>query len=181
MGVSMSSFTLQQQVQVHQGDLWMARVGLIPMRGDDADKWTAFLLSLNGREGTFFLGDPGRRRPRGTVQGSPVVDGALQTGKTLTIRGLTASATGIFKRGDYFQIGSGVLQRLHKVLRDVDADVNGKATLDIWPRLRESPADGEVLEVMDTAGVFRLSENTVDWEIAQNLSYGFEFEAVEAK
>jgi hypothetical protein len=61
VGVSESPYTAQQQVYVHQGEYFEADVLLPPMKGAAAAEWSSFLLSLNGREGTFLMGDPAYR------------------------------------------------------------------------------------------------------------------------
>ncbi len=69
VAISASPFTFQQQIQVHQGQIWAAEITLPPLRDDIAQEWIAALLSLNGIQGTFYLGDPAQRQPRGTPTG----------------------------------------------------------------------------------------------------------------
>ena len=111
-------FTFQQQVQEFAGQIWGADVTLPIMERADAENWNSFLLKLNGPAGTFLLGDPAAKSPRGVATGSPKVNGASQTGKSLNTKGWTVSVTGILKAGDYVQIG----QRLYKNLNDVNSD-----------------------------------------------------------
>lgn len=176
----MSPFTLAQQAQAHQGQLWAAQVELAPMQRADADEWIAALLSLNGRYGTFLLGDPSATTPRGSVAGTPLVKGAAQSGQELLTDGWTQSAQNVLRKGDWIQLGSGTTQRIYRCLKNVNADGSGNATLDIWPRLRESPADNAPLVTTNTAGAFRLAENVMEWGVDVSLLYGFEFTAAEA-
>jgi len=97
-----SPFTGQSQIYEQQGSLWTAKIDLPPMSRATASPWLAFLAALNGRSGTFLLGDPLGTSPLSTAGGAPVVSGAGQTGKQLLISGLT----GTLKAGDYFQIGN---------------------------------------------------------------------------
>lgn len=180
VGVSMSAFTLQQQSQAHQGQVWAIHVQLTPMIRADAEPWIAALLSLNGMYGTFLLGDPSATATRGTAQGTPKVKGGSQTGQTLATDGWTATQTGVLLKGDWIQLGTGTAQRIYRVLTDTNADGAGEATLDIWPRLRESPADNENIIVSSTAGVFRLASNEMGWDVDNALIYGIEFDALEA-
>lgn len=178
VAVSVSPFTGQQQVQRHAGQWWSADVELPPMLRADAEPWIAFFLSLNGREGTFLLGDPGGASPRGTWAGTPVVVGAAQTGATLAIDGLDNGAT--VKAGDYFQIGSGSSARLYKNLTDQTAGAPGTLTLDIWPRLRTSPGDNDPLTVTAARGLFRLASNEMPFDLGEALFYGLSFSCMEA-
>ena len=180
VGMFASPFTSQPQVQEYQGDRWAASVTLHEMDRAPAEEWAAFFLSLNGKLGTFLMGDPAGKIPRGSVLGTPLVDGGGQTGKELLTKGWIANSTGIFLAGDYIQSGTGVTTRLHKNLKDVDADGSGNATLDLYPRLRESPADNDSIIVSDCKGTFRLADNVTRIEIERSKIYGFAFNAVEA-
>lgn len=180
VGVSMSPFTLQQQVQAHQGQLWAANVRLKTMARADAEAWIAALLSLNGRYGTFLLGDPSATSPRGIATGTPKIDGASQTGQELSTKGWTGTQTGILVAGDWIQLGSSTTQRIYRVMKTVNSDSGGKATLDIWPRLRESPANDAAITLTSTKGVFRLAENVMAWSVDAIALYGIEFGAAEA-
>jgi len=104
----------------------------------------------------FSIGDPKRATPKGNPVGTPVVNGAGQSGYTLATRGWTASATGVLLDGDCIQIG----YRLHRVTADANADSSGHATLAIWPPLRETPADGATIQTSNCKGIFRLVAST---------------------
>ena len=180
VSLSQSIFTLKQQAQEHQGDLWEVSVSLPSMQRAAAEEWLAFFLSLNGVFGTFLIGDPLGKTPRGSVPGSPLVNGASQTGKSLITDGWTPSQNGVLLAGDYFQLGTGTTTRLYKVLTDVGSDGGGNATFDIWPRLRESPDDLDPLVTTNSKGTFRLTDNVRPW--SENLPnyYAFSFVAMEA-
>lgn len=178
---SESAFTLETQIQAHQGQRWEAGITLrAGMKRAAAEAWIAFLLSLNGREGTFLLFDPAGPTPRGSTPGAPAVNGAGQTGRELITDGWTASQTGVLLVGDYIQLGSGETTRLYKVLKDVDSDGAGDATIDIWPRLRESPSDSESLVFTRAKGTFRLAGNVSTWDVSVAQFYGLGFAAEEA-
>lgn len=175
----MSPFSFSQQVYVHQGDRWEADVVLEPMKRADAEPWVAWALSLNGREGTFLLGpDPINTTPRGTWAGTPLVNGASQTGKTLVVDGFGASAT--VKAGDWFQLGSASGAQLYKVVQDGTASGGGALSIEIWPRLRTSPADNAPLTSTSPKGVFRLARNQSEWSLELAQIYGLQFSALEA-
>lgn len=173
-----SPFTLDTQVQEHQGQAWVVEATLPTMERSNAEAWVTFLMKLNGVKGTFLLGDPLGAEPRGSVAGTPVVNGGSQTGQSLVTDGWTPGATGVLLAGDYIQLG----QRLYKVLSDVNADGSGNATLDIWPRLRESPADNDTIITDSPVGLFRLA-TAADvnlWNSDKNQVYDISFVALEA-
>ena len=181
--VAASPFTYSQQVYRHQGQGWEADVSLPAMKREDAEVWLSFLLRLRGQYGTFLLGDPNGGTPRGSAStnaGTPVINGASQTGDELNIDGLPVSATGYLKAGDYIQLGSGSTATLHKVLEDVDSNASGQATLNLFPAVRTAPSDGATVVVSGAKGNFRLSSNETMWDVDTASVYGVTFGAVEA-
>ena len=174
VGVSTSPFTLQQSVYRHQGARWEAEVQLAEMERAAAEEWIAALTSLRGQFGTFLLGDPAGATPRGTWAGTPLVKGAGQTGETLLVDGFSTGAT--VKAGDYLQVGN----RLHKALVDA-TESSGEITLDIWPRLRESPSDNAAVTALAAKGLFRLAANASGFAVeGSGTRYSIAFAATEA-
>lgn len=177
VAVAASPFSGAQQVYQHQGQFWQADITLPPMRRADADAWIAAMLQLNGRYGTFRLGDAARINPRGDASGTPLVKGAGQTGQSLITDGWTAGVTGILKQGDYIEVAS----RLYMVMVDADSDGSGNATLDIWPRLRAATIDNEAITVRSCRGIFRLASNEMPWDaLPANMVDSISFTAIEA-
>jgi len=177
--MTMSPFTYKQQVVVHPGQRWEAEISLPPMKRTDAEAWVGWLLALRGRSGTFLLGDPLATSPIGNGGGTPVVTGASQTGASLNIDGCTANQGTWLAAGDYIQLGSGSSSQLYKVTQTASSDNLGDATLEIWPELRSSPADGATVTVDAPKGLFRLATNEVNWSINEASVFGVTFPAVE--
>jgi hypothetical protein len=176
-----SVFTGATQAQKHQGQWWEFEAGLPRMLRADAEIWISFFLSLNGKQGTFLFGDPNGATPRGIATGTPLVNGASQTGDLLITDGWTFSQTGILKQGDYISLGSGTTTRLHKIIEaDVNSDGAGNATLRLWPDIRESPANNAVITVSDCKGVFRLASNEMPFGISAPNLYAVTIAGVEA-
>ena len=178
VGLSASPFTGSQQTYVHPGEVWEMDITLPPLVQSDAEKWVGFLLSLNGREGTFLMGDAAARR-QGNWAGSPVVSGSVVAGvKSIPMRGFSSGAT--VKVGDWLQMWSGASTHLHKVSQDATADSGGLLTLEIWPRTRGTLADGSGFVTSNAKGIWRLASNVSQWSIAASQIYGIQFQAVEA-
>ncbi|PKR57507.1 hypothetical protein [Thalassospira lohafexi] len=155
VGVSVSPFTFQRQVQRGQGQAWAADITLPTIRDRAVvGEWQAFLLAMNGSQGFFAMGDPDNFGPLGVATGSPVIDGAGQTGPDIATTGWTVSTTGILKKGDRIGLGSGATARMHKVLEDVDSDSNGDATLSLWPRVVIAPSNGAPIELDNPQSMF---------------------------
>ncbi|MEO0035410.1 MAG: hypothetical protein RLZZ501_1433 [Pseudomonadota bacterium] len=180
VGVSESPFSLAQQVQVHPGQAWgPITVSVAPMRVAAAAEWIGWLLSLNGREGTFLLGDPTLEVPRGTIGAAGIVIAGAHAvrARTITLAGLSAGATVL--TGDYLQLGAGATARLHRVLRPATAAADGTVTVEIWPGLRADLAGGEEVTTRSCVGRFRLSSNTMEWDIQTAAIFGLDFKASE--
>lgn len=178
---SSSPYTFKTQVFVYPGQMWSAQVELPVMKRDDASLWIAFLLSLRGRQGTFYMGDPDAVLPLGsarTTPGSPAVNG-LQTGSEISVRGLPVSVVGYLLPSDYVQIGTGPTATLHRVLEQVDTTAGGTAVLSIWPAARRDLSDGLPVVVSSTKGLFRLSSNQQDFDLGSASRYGMSFECEE--
>jgi len=173
---SRSPFSYKRQVQEHQGGHWEMSFDLPPLTEAEWREWTGWLAALRGVRGTFLWGDPARTSPQGAGGGTPVVNGAAQTGLVLATDGWPVS-TLVLKRGDYFQLGNGSATRLHMVTADATTDSGGAVDLDIWPRLRESPADGALLTIDNPVGQWQLATNQNAWRHIEarqvNLSLDF--------
>lgn len=179
---TISPFTGEQQIQAHQGQLWEAEVEFPIMARANADVVTGFLVKLNGREGTFLMGDPAGSTPKGSAAstpGTPVVKGGGQTGVDLTVDGLPINTTAYLITGDYIQLGSSNSARLYKVLDNVDTGSTGDATVTIWPKLRSSPADNAAVVVNNAVGRFRLDDQP-QWDAIPDQFYRVRFVAIEA-
>lgn len=160
--------------------MWEAQLSLPPMKRAQAAAWVAALVSLGGVVGTFLLGDPDAQTARGIATGTPLVKGASQTGLTLDTDGWTINQTGIMLAGDYIQFGSGTTQRMHMITVDADSDGSGDSSLEIWPRIRESPNNGATITVQACKAAFRLASNDYSWDTDKLKLFGVSFSAMEA-
>lgn len=173
-GLGTSKFTGHQQVTVFPGQWWEIEVTLPPMARAAAEEWISFMAKLNGLEGTFTIGDPDGASPRGTGGGTPLVNGASQTGQDLITDGWNLSEA-VLKAGDYIQIGT----NLYKCLTDVTSDGSGNATLTLFPKVRTAHADDAAITVTNTTGLFRLSSPQTGWSADSLGHYSITFSARE--
>ena len=112
--------------------------------------------------------------------GTPLVNGASQTGGSLNIDGCTTSVTNLVKAGDYLQLESGSTATLHKVLQEVDSNSYGEVSIDGWPPIRSALADNAAVTTSDAFGLFRLATGIQDWSLNNIEIYGITFACVEA-
>ena len=183
IAASTSPFSLIRQVQEHQGQRWEIDFQLVVKDRANMAKWAAWLVSMEGINKTFLSGDPASQIPRGSAQdapGTPLVDGASQTGDSLSIKGAPNSAPAYLLEGDFIQLGTGSTSRMYMVLEDVSTDGSGDATITIWPNLRSSPADNAAVTVSNAKSVFSLGENVSTWDVQLGHLWVISFTAIEA-
>ena len=136
---------------------WEGQVSFPPMDSLSASAWQAFLLACRGASNGFMLGDPKGVLPRGSALGEPTLNGANQTGYSVSTRGWRGSAVNVLMAGDYIQIGV----HLYKVLENVSSDVNGNVSFTVWPNLRsDAAADGTPIITKGAQGLFRIKNPT---------------------
>lgn len=117
---------------------------------------------------------------KGTATGTPLINGASQTGSSLVTDGWTASQTPILKKGDVFTLAgvhsvnpvsylsTGNLQQF-TVTADANSDGSGNATLSISPAITTSGAYQTVdASPADNAAITVLSSHTANLAFHQN-------------
>jgi hypothetical protein len=177
VGLSVSPFTAQQQVQEWPGQMWKAQCVLPRMTRAQAANWIAALVSLRGMANTFMLGDPAGKVPRGANLGTPLINGNNNGGSSISIKGWTPNTNNVLVRGDWIQLPD---NHLHMLLSDENADSAGIASFDIWPDLRSPFQDGQPVITTNAQGVFRLSSNEQSWDIDEAITFGLQFNCMEA-
>lgn len=159
-------FTFQDIVQVYDGEMWQGAVTVTPQNEANGRGLSAWVTSLQGMRGKFYLEEPGIVAPLGTAKdtpGTPVIAGGGQSGSTVDIDGLPFSATGYLLPGDNIAITVSSIPYLHKVLEQVDSNGSGEATVSIWPSLRGSPSDNSSITLSTPQGVFALTQPHNPW------------------
>jgi hypothetical protein len=171
VGSTASIFTGQQQVYAWQGQWNEFTVELPSMSEANAAIWAAFFLSLNGPEGTFYMGPSVRKVTGGTKAGTVTVDtGAVANATTLPITG----GTGDFAVGDWLQVGLTTAAKLHRVMQ-----VN-VGSVDVFPRLRSAYVATTAITYANPVGIFRLSAIPSESYDPAKLANGFSFNAIES-
>src|SRR5262249_46234072 len=136
------------------GARWSATYSLPAMKRSQAAAWRSFFLQLAGSVNTFNGYDPDCKVPLGTATGTPLVNGASQTGSSLITHNWTANITAL-KMGDYFSVNG----ELKLVTADALTDGSGNVTISFMPALRSSPADDAALTVNRPSCTMVLSDD----------------------
>jgi len=154
------SHSLKRRTRGAGTQRWAWELTMPPMSRADWQDLLGFLVAQDGQAERFsYPAPPPLNTPRGSAPGTPVVDGAGQSGTTLATRGWTASQAGVLLRGDLFTIAGDA--KVYMVSADADSDAAGKASLSIRPRLLTSPVDGAALTVSGVSFQVRLAADAV--------------------
>jgi len=143
------------------GARWVAELSFADLEPAEVRLLAAFIAQLRGASGRFYLRDLSHPTPLGSPLGSiPVVQGAGQTGTSLTTSGWTANTVGLLKAGDYIEIEGNELKIL---TADVTSDINGDATITFSPPLRNSPSDLSAINIDTPKTVMLLDNDDNSW------------------
>ncbi len=142
------SHSLKRQARSRGGaQRWAIEATYPPnLRRDELAPLFAFALKQRGQYEVFTLVPPALwSTARGVATGTPKVDGASQTGRTVNTKGWTPEITGILLAGDFLKFDGH--DKVYMVTEDADSDSSGDAAIVIEPALMESPADDEAIVV----------------------------------
>lgn len=180
IGTTTSPFTYEEQFFKWQGERWSIGFEMPTFTSRAvAGEWKAFALQLEGRFNRFLFGDPLGKIPLGSASGTPLVNGSGQDGNSLSTDGWTPDTDGLLRKGDYFQLGTGMSSKLYMVTKDVNSNGSGAATISFVPALRSSPTDNQAIITDNPRGVFRLADNSFSWSMAPGGLYRLSFQAEE--
>lgn len=187
MTASISSFSptfvsmthgLTRQVRSRGGHAWQIELNYSAMTRATFSPLWAFLVKQAGQYGTFEWSPSTPFATQGTGGGTPLVNGASQTGTSLTTDGWSNSQT-VMKAGDFFTVAGDT--KVHQLTEDVTSNGSGQATMTFFPALRQSPADNAIIDITPT---FRcaLTADTLmtDWSQCVH-SVGFTVSLIEVQ
>lgn len=120
---------------------------------------SGFVGSLHGMAGRFTYSHPLTWRRATAAAGTPLINGADQTGRTLATDGWTPS-TLVLRAGDYISFADAAGRpRLHQVTSDVTSGVGGNAGIPIAPPLRTAPPNNGAIEIDAPIAVWMLAND----------------------
>lgn len=173
-----SPFSFEEQNFFWGGQKWEIDFVMPPLKGRQlAADWISFGLKCKGTYNHFLIGDPTGKQPRGSVAGSPVIDGAGQKGNTLEVTGFTPNSQGVLLKGDYFQLGAGINARLFMITENINSDSSGNAVLEFVPFIQIPFSDGAAIITNNPVGLFRMMENSWTWGVRPGQWYSVGFRA----
>jgi len=120
------------------GQYWRLRASFPPMTRAQFAPIYAFVIAQRGRYESFSVIPAVISTGQGSPAGTPLVNGADQTGRSLVTNGWSNSIA-IFKAGDYLKIAGN--DKVYMVTADVSSNGSGEASIAIEPALVASPAN----------------------------------------
>jgi hypothetical protein len=143
------------------GAVWAASLSWDALPAAQWRVMQAWLAQLRGAAGRFFYGPPHAAARQATgVIGTPLINGAGQTGVVLACDGFGASQA-VFLAGDYIAYNTAAGRSLHLVTANATSNGSGQASLQIEPPIRVSPADNAALIHAAPSCVMRLVDDEI--------------------
>lgn len=148
-----SPFNGSSQTVFFPGARWACSMDFVNLTEFRAQQLEVLIAQMKAGAKRVYLRDFARH-PRPAL-GAPNVKDAGQLGEFITTRGWLASRL-VLRLGDYVTIGT----ELKRICADVVTTPAGEATLQIVPPLRISPQPGDLVEVANPTGIFKLPSNS---------------------
>lgn len=168
-----SPFSGATQTMGFPGSRWKTTLTFENMNDAESRLLETLIVRLNGQQHRVRLFDFGR--PVVAQKGTPLVNGAGQSGDSISTDGWAAN-TLVLSKGDFIQIATEYKQ----VLDDVTSNASGQATINIGPMLRYSPADNAVINVTAPSSVFMQTELENGWDRKPAFATDFSLSFIEA-
>lgn len=158
------------QVRTVGGQRWEFTARYNPMTRAEFQPVYAFVVSQQGRLGSFSITPPIISDTSGSATGTLAANGAHSIGdSTITIDGIT----GDIKAGDFIRFSG------HTKVYMVIADRDGAGTMTIEPALVEAVADNESISYNNVAFTMRLNNDLQEYLISSNEYFEYELDMIE--
>ena len=165
------SISGRRQARQIGGQYWIMRAKFAPMTRAQFAPIHAFVMAQRGRYESFTLTPPVLSTGLGSPAGTPLVNGADQTGRSVVTDGWNNSIT-IFKADDYIKFANH--DKVYTVTADASSSGAGASTISIEPALVTSPADDSAITYASVP--FTVALRSGVQEFATGTTGLFEFE-----
>lgn len=184
-GVFVSPLTRAAQTYELPGARWVCEMGLPSMATARWRTYTAWLAKMRGQAGRVYITPPhylgitapawapnlsALKADSTTVTadstalvnqenrlawGTPVIDGASQSGDSVRTRGWINDAQ-VMAAGDYLSYDTTRGRSLHMVVEDPISDGYGNVSIRVEPPIRTAPADGAAIDTTTPSCIMTL-------------------------
>ena len=160
----------RMQVRTLGGQRWSFTAKYNPMTREEFQPVFAFVMSQQGRFGTFTIVPPVIGDASGDVSGTALVNATTAAGATsVAMDGIT----GTIKAGDFIKFAS------HSKVYMVTADRAGAGSVSIEPPLVSSVTDNEAITYDSVPFLMRLANDVQSYNLASNEYYEYELDMIE--
>ena len=160
----------RMQVRTLGGQRWSFTAKYNPMTREEFQPVFAFVMSQQGRFGTFTIVPPVIGDASGDVSGTALVNATTAAGATsVAMDGIT----GTIKAGDFIKFAS------HSKVYMVTADRAGAGSVSIEPPLVSGVTDNEAITYDSVPFLMRLANDVQSYNLASNEYYEYELDMIE--
>ena len=160
----------RMQVRTLGGQRWSFTAKYNPMTRAEFQPVFAFVMSQQGRFGTFTIVPPVIGDASGDVSGTALVNATTAAGATsVAMDGIT----GTIKAGDFIKFAS------HNKVYMVTADRAGAGSVSIEPPLVSGVTDNESITYDSVPFTMRLANDVQSYNLASNEYYEYELDMIE--
>ena len=167
----------RRQTRQIAGQRWGLTAKFPPMTRAEFAPIYAFLIKQRGSFDSFTVAPPTLKNSLGTGAGTPLVNGASQTGRSVVTDGWSAGAM-ILKAGDFISFAGH--SKIYMITADATSDGSGNVTLAIEPGLVESPAENAVITTSGVAFTVALKNEVQEFALSTAGLFSFELDLEEA-
>ena len=155
------------------GQYWRMRASFPPMTRAQFAPIYAFVIAQRGRYESFSIVPAVISTGQGSPSGTPLVNGADQTGRSLVTNGWSNSIA-IFKAADYLKIAGN--DKVYMVTADVSSNGSGEASIAIEPALVASPANDAAITHSSVPFTVALRSGIQEFATGTNGLFTFEID-----
>ena len=170
------SISGRRQARQTHGQYFKMTATFPPMTRAQFAPINAFVIKQRGQYESFQVVPPVVNAGLGSPAGTPLVNGADQTGRTIVTDGWSNSIT-IFKAGDYLKFANH--DKVYTVTADVSSSGAGAATIAIEPALITSPATDSAITYTSVPFTVALTSRVQEFSTGTTGLFEFEIDLEE--
>jgi len=165
------SISGRRQARQTHGQYFKMIASFPPMTRAEFAPINAFITKQRGQYESFQVVPPVLNAGLGSPAGTPLVNGASQTGRSVVTDGWSASIT-IFKAGDFVKFANH--DKVYTVTADASSDGSGNATISIEPALVTSPATDSAITYTSVPFTVALRSGIQEFDTGTSGLFSFE-------
>lgn len=173
---------------------WPVLLGGYPAATIPAPQWNSTTAYVAGNVATFSgvnyictAGNTNKQPPNAAYWAVDTQFPVATSRYMLNTNGWAPGVSNLLLPGDCFTLmsapvnpGDISIPRLYRATAPAASDAQGNSTLQFWPPLRETPASGTPIQLINPQGLFRLAKPHTKWNVNYDRTASLSFDMVEA-